>query len=187
MFFDQTFVIYHDSGKTEIVDDLYTYVYTSGGIQNFHSRMKFNLGPYKKADDSMYGYRSWWYSRPISDNHIGFYLYTESGLMISPDLLFAEYNKKYNEGRNWYIYRSRYYWTRPMTTAGNKHTTRRDKRPLNQQARRMAAGVVKEDGEPPFRGARSHKELRTHWDDISVRRSCSWKNCTKRKKQYKGS
>lgn len=186
MFFDQTFVIYHDSGKTEIVDDLYTHIRQTGDIRRFHSFMKYNLGPYKKADDSMYGYTSWWYSRPIECNHVGFYLYTESGLMVSPDLLFAEYNKKYNEGRRQICW-NRVYWTRPMTTAGNKHTRTVDKRPHNQQARRMAAGVVKEEGEPPFRGARSHKELRTHWDEVQVRRSCSWKNCTKRKKQYKGS
>ena len=106
--------------------------------------------------------------------------------MVSPDLLLAEYNKKYNEGRKQICW-NRLYWTRPMTTAGNKHTRTVDKRPRNQQARRMAAGVVKEEGEPPFRGARSQKELRTLWDEVQVRRSCSWKNCTKRKKQYKGS
>lgn len=184
MFFDQTFVLYHDSGKTEIVEDLYTYIRQSGDIRRFHSFMKFNVGPYKKADDSMYGYTSWWYSRPVICNHVGFYLYTESGLMVSPDLLFAEYNKMYMS-RSWLSS-----WRNPkryMTTAGNKHTRTQDKRPHNQQARRMAAGVVKEEGEPPFRGARSHKELRTHWDEVQVRRSCSWKNCTKRKKQYKGS
>ena len=73
MFFDQTFVLYHDSGKTEIVEDLYTHIRANGDIRTFHSRMKFNVGPYKKATDAMYGYASWWYSRPILENHIGFY------------------------------------------------------------------------------------------------------------------
>lgn len=187
MFFDQTFVIYHDSGKTEIVEDLYTHIRQSGDIQRFHSFMKFNVGPYRRSSDVFYQqYRSWWYSRPVECNHVGFYLYTQSGLMVSPDLLLAEYNKKYVSNSKYYRW-GRIYWTRRMITAGNRHTTRRDKRPHNQQARRMAAGVVKEEGEPEFRGARKHKQLRTHWDDISVRRSCSWKNCTKRKKQYKGS
>lgn len=189
MFFDQTFVIYHDSGKTEIVDDLYTYIRQTGDIRRFHSFMKYNLGPYKKTDE-YYGTTCWWYSRPIECNHVGFYVYTQSGLLVSPDLLFAEYSKKYSEGRNWYFHGGRHYlkyWTRPMTTAGNKHTYTKDKRPQNQQARRMAAGVVKDEGEPEFRGSRRTAALKTHWDEVCVRRSCSWKNCTKRKKQYKGS
>lgn len=185
MFFDQTFVIYHDSGKTEIVEDLYTYIWKAG-IREFHVHMKFNLRPYKKASDDMYGYASWWYARDVTWNHVGFYLYTDSGLMVSPDLLFAEYNKKNNEGRTVISWR-RSQWTRRMTTAGNRHTRTQYKRPHNQQARRMAAGVVKEDNEPEFRGSRRTSALKTHWDDVCIRRSCSWKNCTKRKKQYKGS
>lgn len=183
MFFEQTFVIYHDSGETIIVDDLCKYISDHGGIINFHSRMKFNLGSYQK--NKFYGYSGWYTSSPISDNHYGFYLCNERGLMISPDLLYAEYQKinAYNNS----LYYKRRYLSRRMNTAGNRHTTRHDKRPKNQQARRIAAGVVTEEGEPPFRGARSHKIIRTHWDDINVRTSCSWKNCTKRKRQYKGS
>lgn len=184
MFFYQKFVIYYDTGKTEFVDDLYTYIRTFGGIREFHCRMKFNLGSFKKASSEFYGYTSWWDAKNISTNHVGFYLFTESGLMVSPDLLMAEYNKKYETWRDTWRQRNNNRW---MPTKGNRHTTHRDKRPHNQQARRMAAGVVKEEGEPEFRGNRSHKVLGTYWDDISVRQSCSWKNCTKRKRQHKGS
>lgn len=184
MFFEQTFVIYHDSGKTEIVDDLYTHIKTLGGIREFHCRMKFSIGKFKNASSGFYGYASWWYAANVPMNHVGFYLFTERGLMVSPDLLFSEYNKKYETWRDTWWDRRKNRW---MTTSGNHHTTNRFKRPHNQQARRIAAGVVKEDGEPEFRGCRTHKALRTYWDEICGRQSCSWKNCTKRKRQHKGS
>lgn len=186
MFFDQKFVIYHDSGKTEIVEDLITYI-RAVGYPRFHASMKFNVGEYKKCRD-LYGTPAWYdaYSRGRSnycDNHTGFFLCTEKGLMISPDLLVGEYERMYNGKSMRERHRERMWSLQGKTS----HTTSRYKHPTTHQARRKAAGVVSSEGEPEFRGRRSTSNLHTHWDDINVRRSCSWKNCTKRKQQYKGS
>ncbi|WNV47259.1 hypothetical protein ENKO_150 [Klebsiella phage fENko-Kae01] len=183
MFFDQTFVIYHDTGKTEIVDNLYEYIYAFGGIRRFHCLMKFNLGAFQKHEGrDYYRIHGWWYSRSdwVYHNHMSFFLYTQKGMMISPDLLLTEFSNE--NARRWY----------GNTKASKRqykasHTSYHFKRPKTQQSRRLAAGVVSEEGEPEFRGARRYAQLRTYWDDVHVRTSCSWKDCTKRKRQYKGS
>lgn len=186
MFFNQTFVLYHDSGNIEIVEDLIAYI-RAVGYPRFHATMKFNVGEYKRTRD-LYGTPGWYDSYALGranycDNHFGFFLCTEKGIMISPDLLTGEYEKWYSSyAFNWRTAYAKRMWNRQGTTS---HTRTGDKHPTNQQARRMAVGVVKEDGEPEFRGSR--RNLNSWWDEVQVRRSCSWKNCTKRKKQYKGS
>ena len=50
MFFDQTFTLYHDSGKVEIVDNLLQYIADHEGVDRFHSKMKFDLSEFNKKN-----------------------------------------------------------------------------------------------------------------------------------------
>ncbi|EBS4516722.1 hypothetical protein DQT32_04840 [Salmonella enterica subsp. enterica serovar Braenderup] len=184
MFFKQKFKIFFDNGKIEEVDDLLEYIgYKYGAVENFYSRMKFSVKVKKEsfwyANSSLCSQYDW----VVQD----FYLYTSNNVMISPDLFRNEY-KKYRRERNYYIiYRNKGYtkkqWEHKRFRKGYTTTYTRDFD--NFTARRAAASVVKEEGEPEFRGKRRH--LPDVWEEKMSRRSLSWKECTKRKRQYKGS
>lgn len=183
MFFEQQFVVYHDDGKVEFIDDLYAYISRKGSIETFVSNMKYNISEFQERRQAQYG----WYTR---DWYTGwdckFFICTASGLMVSPDLIYGEYTNIYYHG-----------WIERIETRrkvlshkhgqNQRHSYTRYKKLQTHPARRAAAGVVLEDGEPEFRGKRKAKSIPTYWDDIRTRRSCSWKNSTKRKNQYKGS
>lgn len=177
MFIEQKFVIYHDNGKVEFIDDMYSYVWKFGGINRFYGSMKFNLGAFKEKKSQQYGS---WFDKSFEHDH-GFYLFV-NGKMVSPDLFIGEWN----------AYQP-YYWSKQPRTRRYygrcwrySHTTRNRKKVCTIPAKRAACGVVKEEGEPPFRGKRSKGYMPDYWDDLFSRASCSWKNCTKRKRQYKG-
>lgn len=181
MFFEQTFVLYHDSGKVEITDNLLGTINRMQGVDRFHSQMKFNLGEFNERNRSHYWSYGW-----ADCNHVGFYLCTLDGLMISPDLLYGEYEVVWNsfwENRN-KIRNDHFKHNRSWKF---KHSSTRYKHPLTQQARRMACAVNKDEGEPEFRGKRKKTSLMTYWDDVKTRHSTGWKYSTKRRKQYKGS
>lgn len=55
MFFDQTFTLYHDSGKVEIIDNLLLYISEHEGIDRFHSKMKFDLAEFNKKNRETFG------------------------------------------------------------------------------------------------------------------------------------
>lgn len=172
MFFDQTFTIIHNNGNVEFVEDLYQYA-NQYNPQRFYLHIQFHMTVERERELHYYGPS---YGFCNSD---GFFLYSCNGKMISPDFFLTEYLTVREK-----------YWKNGWGTRRSKparHTTRRYKRPSTQSARKAACGVVKEDGEPEFRGARKHSQLRTYWDDMNVRSSCGWKTSTKRKHQYKGS
>ena len=177
MFLEQTFTIYHDNGNVDIVEDMWEYVWAFGGINRFYGSMKFNLGVYKEKKQVRYG--SWFEPRAF-EHDTGFFMYTSTGKMVSPDLFLGEW-KKYES----YQYRTRYPKGRRVYSWGKSHTTRNLKGVHTTPARRAACAVLKEEGEPEFRGTR--RSLPNSWDDMFSRASCSWKDCTKRKRQHKGS
>lgn len=182
MFFNQTFVLYHDNGNVEITDDLLKTVKKYGGSEKFHSLMKFNLGSFEERKRKYYhpnGYFDYEFT-----NHMGFFLCNEKGLLISPDLFYGEYEviwNKYWEQRN---------HTRTMHFKHNrswvhKHNNTRYKHPQTMNARRASCAVLKEEGEPEFRGKRKVRSIPTLWDDKRTRHGTGWKYSTKRKHQYK--
>ncbi len=186
MFFEQTFTIYHDNGNVEFIENLMSYISNKGGIDIFHARMKYNLVEFHKRKANNY-YRTGYYSCDYwhIDNHVGYYVCTESGLMVSPDIVYGEYMK---------IYRA--YWYERYNKRANhfahnrswrySHNGRKYKRPQTHNARRAACSVLKDEGEPEFRGSRKMMSIPTNWDDIKSRYSTGWKYSTKRKHQYKG-
>ena len=181
MFFEQKFVLYSDGGEVIFVDDLLSFIAKFGGGTKFIEHMKFNIHEYEKVRSDI-GYIPWnsrW-------NAVAkFFVCTEDGMMISPDLMYGEYSKYwYNAWDERTALRNKRY--RHVRGNNKSHTYTTYKRMGTHPARRSAAGVVKDDGEPTFRGKRNLHYLPTYWDDIKTRRSCSWKN-TKRKNQYKGS
>lgn len=177
MFLKQSFVLYHDNGKVEFVDNLYSYVWNYGGINRFYGSMKFNVGEYKKKVSQSYGS----YFSPSFEHDSGFFLTTANGKLVSPDLFLSAYKER--EAERWV----EYYRNRKGTQYHASHTTRNRKKVCTIPAKRAACGVVKDEGEPEFRGKRSKGYMPDYWDDYFSRASCSWKNCTKRKRQYKGS
>lgn len=177
MFLKQSFVIYHDNGKIEFIDNLYSYVWKFGGLNRFYGAMKFNVGEYKKKVSQSYGS----YFSPSFEHDIGFYLTTDNGKLVSPDLFLSAFREV--ESKRWV----EYYKNRKGPQQSPSHTTRNRKKVCTIPAKRAACGVLKEEGEPEFRGKRSKGYMPDYWDDYFARASCSWKNCTKRKRQYKGS
>lgn len=180
MFLQQTFVIYHDNGKVEFIEDMWSYVWNFGGINRFYGSMKFNISAYNKKKSQSYGS----YFSPSFEHDSGFFLCTESGKMVSPDLFLSSW-KEYS---TWH-YNKHYYNKRTQRSWRYSHTTAYNKSVHTIPAKRAACAVLKEEGEPPFRGARTKGSLPDNWDDLYSRKSCSWKDCTtrKRKHQYKGS
>ncbi|QOI71059.1 hypothetical protein pEaSNUABM50_00119 [Erwinia phage pEa_SNUABM_50] len=180
MFFKQKFKICYDNGNFVEVDDLLGYIgYTYGAAEAFYQRMKFTV----KIDKSSF----WSYSHSSMNDLVQtFYLFTENNIMISPELFKGEYLKYRNlETQIWH--RNRLYSMKQWRHFNYRrsHTTTYDRRMETIAERRAIAGVVKEEGEPEFRGRR--RCIPNPWDDIMARRSLSWKDCTKRKRQYKGS
>jgi hypothetical protein len=182
MFFKQTFKIFFDDGKIVETSDLLNWISTNfyGGVQEFYYRMKW-LCNYEKTPFWNYHYYNKYNDTIL---HRSFYLYTENNMMISPELFKGEY-KSHNEKHfdRSYIYPYSLAWR--CNRGGKSHSTTYDRRMETMAERRAIAGVVKEEGEPEFRGRR--RCIPNPWDDIITRRSLSWKDCTKRKRQHKGS
>lgn len=174
MFFEQKFVLYYDNGKVLEVTDLYKYARSVGATQ-FYMSMKFST---KIKKTQMFRYESIDYMN-YYEHECGFFLYTASGVMISPELFKGEFTKKYwdDVDARWGNWR----WRRRRS-----HNGRRYKRPQTHQERTWGCAVQKDEGEPEIRGSRKPSSLRTYWDDVNSRYSCSWKDQSKRKRQYKG-
>lgn len=181
MFFNQTFKIFFDDGNVVETDDILSWINKNfqGGVDAFYYRMKW-VCQYEKEPFWKYGYYNKWDVQYYSKT---FYLYTKNNVMVSPELFRSEYKSKNNSdfwnrvekyNRKW-LYRQH----------RKSHATTYDRRMETIAERRAVAGVLKEEGEPEFRGSR--RNLPDPWDDIVARRSLSWKDCTKRKRQYKGS
>ena len=185
MFFDQTFTLYHDSGKVEIIDNLLEYIAEHDGIDRFHSKMKFDLAEFNKKNRETF-WKNRFYYEMYPEKFVGYYLCTEKGLLVSPDLLMGEYMILYNEYREHKRNARDTEW-RHKRSYMYKHNHSRYKRPKTQQERRMACAVLKDEGEPDIRGRRKMRSLPSYWDDIRTRHSTGWKYSTKRKHQYKGS
>lgn len=177
MFLEQTFTIYHDNGKVDIVEDMWEYVWAFGGINRFYGSMKFNLGVYNQKKMVRYGS---WFDPRIFEHDTGFFMYTSTGKMVSPDLFLGEW-KNFES----YKYKILYPNNRKYRQWRHSHSTTYDRKMETIAERRAVAGVLKAEGEPEFRGKR--RNLPEPWDDIMARRSLSWKDCTKRKRQHKGS
>lgn len=178
MFFDQTFKIYFDDGRFVETNDLLGWLRTyPGGAEKFYYRMKW-LCKYDRP--------TWWYysyHKRYDLDCLEFYLYTSNGLMISPDLFKGEYfSHKYRPYKSWRDYINHRMYNRQWRKS---HSTTYDRKMETMAERRAVAAVIKEEGEPEFRGRR--RNLPNPWDDIHARRSLSWKDCTKRKRQHKGS
>lgn len=181
MFFKQTFKIFHDNGNIIETDDLLAFIGIKfGAVETFYNKMKFSI-PIKKENFwcERYQYSSW-----LDED---FYLFTSNNVMISPELFKNEYKKYRSENNKGIYYRNKFYtykqWDHFHFTKG--YTCTYTRYFYNFQERKAAATVVKEDGEPEFRGKR--RNLPEPWDEKMSRRSLSWKECTKRKRQYKGS
>lgn len=180
MFFDQTFKIFFDNGNVVETNNLIHWIKQNyiGGIARFYFHMKW-LCKYDK--------QTWYYHTMNEGTSYGeFYLYTINNIMISPELFKGEYYRYRNY--EWKIlYRNRYYsrkqWEHFHFKKG--HTDTYDRHMETISERRAVAAVIKEEGEPEFRGRR--RNLPNPWDEFMARRSLSWKDCTKRKRQYKGS
>lgn len=178
MFFDQTFKIYFDDGRFVETNNLLGWLRTyPGGAEKFYYRMKWLC----KYDRPKWGYFS--YSSRYDLDYLEFYLYTSNGLMVSPDLFKGEYfSHQYRPYKNWRDYINHRMYNRQWRKS---HSTTYDRKMETMAERRAVAAVLKEEGEPEFRGRR--RNLPNPWDDIHARRSLSWKDCTKRKRQHKGS
>ncbi len=185
MFFKQKFKIFFDDGNVVETDDLLSWISGNffGGVQEFYYRMKWNCN-YERA----FGRWTYYHNTDVAKT---FYLYTSNNVMISPELFKDEY---FAEDRReleragvdyWYMKRGQtelQYWS----GRGRKSYTTTAYRKMKTIAERRAISAVeKEEGEPEFRGAR--RSIPDPWDEIVTRRSLSWKDCTKRKRQHKGS
>jgi len=181
MFFKQTFKIFFDDGTVVETDNILSWIenFFPGGVEAFYYRMKW-LCKYDKKP-------LWYYSRANQNEYYKtFHLYTKNNLMISPELFRGEFIK-YKED-NLRIWKGKHYYSRKQWRHNHcrkPHSTTYDRRMETFAERRAIAGVVKEEGEPEFRGRR--RNVPQPWDDIIARRSLSWKDCTKRKRQHKGS
>lgn len=179
MFFKQKFEIKFDGGHIVYVDNLLDYIeenfkYNSGV---FYYRMRFDFKAEKYWDYYSHNYDRQRYAC-IAQN---FYLYTEKGVMVSPELFRDEYHK--HKDKIW----ENAYKSRLHRHFKKGHSTTYDRYMHCVPARRAACAVLKEEGEPEFRGARRASSLPDPWDEYGSRRSLSWKDCTKRKRQHKGS
>lgn len=181
MFFDQTFKIFFDNGTVVETDDLLSWIANSyrGGVDVFYYRMKW-VCKYEKESFWQYGYYNKWDTSFYGET---FYLYTKNNVMVSPELFRSEYKSENNRGYWKRIEKRNREWLNRPWMRG--HSTTYDRKMETIAERRAVAGVLKEEGEPEFRGRR--RNIPNPWDDIMARRSLSWKDCTKRKRQHKGS
>lgn len=183
MFFDQIFTLRFLDGRVMIIEDLFQYFRTNS-VDFFYEHMKFDLSvdkrnlnlSYSKYNTDKFKY----YGNVYSECR--FYMYTEKGLMVSPDLFRGEYIKAREEQYVAYYERCR----RNISHGKASHNTRISKRMKTTQELRATVNVITEEGEPQFRSKRRKRLLPNAWDDRFSRKSCTWKH-TKRKKQYKGS
>lgn len=110
-----------------------------------------------------------------------FFITNRKGKLMQPEQILAEYCQKYDPTNYWY---TGYY--RRYTSTGRKRRGGHCYRRVQTTAeRRAACAVLKEEGEPEFRGRR--RNVPNAWDDIHLPFTRSWKKQSKRKKQYKGS
>lgn len=110
-----------------------------------------------------------------------FFITNRKGKLMQPEQVLAEYCIKHDPLNVWYTG----YYRRYVSTGrkrGNGHCFRRVKTTAEFRA---TCSVLKEEGEPEFRGRR--RNVPSAWDDIGISWSRSWKKQSKRKKQYKGS
>lgn len=170
MFFNQTFKIFFDNGNVIETNNLLAEV-SKMGADRFYYRMKWICNYEKQNFLSSYSFFKEW-----DFYYQNFYLYTSNNVMISPELFRSEYKV---------LIRNSYNTKKSRRQYSKKHTTTYDRKMKTIQQRRDAVAVLKEEGEPEFRGKR--RKLPDPWDEYVQRRSLSWKNCTKRKRQYKGS
>ncbi len=110
-----------------------------------------------------------------------FFITNRHGKLVHPNQVMNEYYEKYDPKNIAYTGLPRWRFSTGYKRRGSSiyrsiRTT---------QERRACSGVVKEEGEPEFRGRRRH--VPNAWDDICKNYYRSWKECTKRRKQYKGS
>lgn len=110
-----------------------------------------------------------------------FFVTNRHGKLVHPQQLLSEYYQKYDPNNVAYTgFRS---W---RISTGSKRRGSSIYRSISTTPElRAVAGVVKEDGEPEFRGNR--RNVPNTWDDFCKSYYRSWKQCTKRRKQYKGS
>lgn len=182
MFFEQKFKILHDNGKIEFVDNLFEYM-IKYGYSNFYYEMKFSIKPEDKPSVNWNGYSDYWYK--TYKHTRSFYVYTENNIMISPDLLLAEYNSLYEHLFKIRVQKEN---TKRKHKCRKSHTSRRYKKLNTLPNMRNTCLVLKDEGEPEFRSKLKGEYMSIWMDDAPPsRRSTSWKVSTKRKRQYKGS
>lgn len=110
-----------------------------------------------------------------------FFVTNRHGKLLHPNQLLNEYYEKYDPTNP--AYTGMYRW---RIRTGSKRRGGSIYRAISTTPeRRACAGVVKEEGEPEFRGRR--RNVPNTWDDVCKNYYRSWKECTKRRKQYKGS
>lgn len=112
------------------------------------------------------------------------YLYfvtTIKGKLVNPNQIISEYFIKYEPNNRIY--------TGNFTRYRRSHRKRKNcrvYRAMKTTAERKAVkAVLKDEGEPEFRGRR--RNIPNKWDDYWLYYDRSWKSQTKRKRQYKGS
>ena len=184
MFFKQKFKIFFDDGQYFETENLLVWIYNHfRGAQEFYYRMKWNC-KYERA----FGRWTYYHDTDVTKT---FYLYTKNNVMVSPELFKDEYFAHERRELNkagvdcWYGKRGQTRMQYYSRHSRKRHTTTYDRKMETIAERRAIAGVIKEEGEPEFRGRR--RCIPNPWDDIMARRSLSWKDCTKRKRQHKGS
>ncbi len=128
---------------------------------------------------------SYSFSSPDSGVRVFYqYLYfvtNSKGKLLHPNQVMNEYYEKYDPTNIAYIGIKNWRFHTGYKRRGSSMY-----RAIRTTAeRRASAGVVKEEGEPEFRGRR--RNVPNTWDDICKQYYRSWKECTKRRKQYKGS
>lgn len=110
-----------------------------------------------------------------------FFITNRKGKLMQPEQILAEYCIKHDPQNYWY---TGYY--RGYVSTGSKRRGGSMYRSISTTPElRACSGVLKEEGEPEFRGRR--RNVPNTWDDICKNYHRSWKECTKRRKQYKGS
>lgn len=139
---------------------------------------KFKQLQYVRDDNQRYGFRY---------EHVAVYKYqyfctTPDGKLIHPEQLIADYCLAYDPTNYHYTQVHVRRWNRSHHKRKNSRTYRAMK--TTSELRQVHA-VLKDEGEPEFRGNR--RNLPCKWDDYWIYYQRSWKTQSKRKRQYKGS
>lgn len=110
-----------------------------------------------------------------------FFITNRKGKLMQPEQVLAEYCIKYDPTNVWYTG----YYRRYASTGRKRSNGHMFRRVQTTSEHRAICAVLKEYGEPEFRGRR--RNVPNAWDDVGISWSRSWKKQSKRKKQYKGS